>query len=238
MLVPQLPPEALELLDDPRAADLKYRGPTWPTDMRVLQPPDPPLKGESRFLLLSIVSERTEILNATSWPSMPGGVCHLAYAGLDVLRTETQRFVTEARKPEVLPVAWLSDGVFVAAPELVEVVRKHDPDAIDIVEVDWTFADGEKVEGYAFVYVRRVLQAYDWKRSAVIVKHDSKRKYIAGLGRTRALRRQLPSDMHIFRDAYCLQDVFVSPQLGADLVLIGTPDLYLVDPATMRAAKV
>ena len=87
------------------------------------------------------------------------------------------------------------------------------------------------------MYVRRVVQAYDWKRSTVLVEHDETRKYIAGLGMTRALRPELPADMHIFRDTYCLQDVFVSPELGADLVRVGTPDLYLLDPATMRAAR-
>jgi hypothetical protein len=44
--------------------------------------------------------------------------------------------------------------------------------------------------------------------------------------------------MHIFRDSYNLQDVFVSPELGADLERIGAPDVHLVDPATMRWAKV
>jgi hypothetical protein len=86
--------------------------------------------------LLSTVSERDEILDATHWPSKAPSVHSLAYNGLGALRTERQRFVTRVRKPEILPLAWLSSGVFVAAPGLVEVVRKHDPNAIDIVEVD------------------------------------------------------------------------------------------------------
>ena len=61
MLVPQLPPEALELLNDPRAAGLKYLGPTAPTARRVLEPAHPPLQGESRYLLVSIITENGEI---------------------------------------------------------------------------------------------------------------------------------------------------------------------------------
>jgi len=237
-LIPQLPPEASRLLDDPRVADLKYLGPTSPRARRVLEPAEPAVKGESRSLLLSILPEYDDILNLTYWRNTVPSAAALAYRGLDALRAEQQRFVTTAKKPEVLPAAWHSTGLIVASRALIETLRQHDPDAIDTVAIDWTFADDEKVEGYEFLYVRRVVQAYDWSRSAVLVEHDSTHKYIAGLGRTRALRHELPSGMHIFRDAYALHDVFVSRELGAQIKQLGLFEIQLLDPATMRGAEI
>jgi hypothetical protein len=236
-LIPQLPPEALALLDDPRVADMKYLGPRAPRAERVLQPASPPVAGESKFLLLSIVPQQG-ILSETDWLNTVPTAASLAYRGLGALRAEQQRFLTEQKKPAVLPGVWLSSGVIVASRAIIEILRAHDPDAIDTVAIDWTFEGGEKAEGYAFLYVRRVVQAYDWSRSAVLVEHDSKHKYIAGLGMARALRRELAAGVHIFRDAYALQDVFVSRELGAHLARLGLPEVYLLDPATMRTAKV
>src|SRR5690606_7888107 len=73
-----------------------------------------------------------------------------------------------------------------------------DPDAIETRAVDWIFADGTRLEGYSFVDVVRRLDAYDYARTAIIVEMETGRRFIAGLARPRALKRDIDPAINAF----------------------------------------
>jgi len=101
----------------------------------------------------------------------------------------------------VLPDAWLYMGVIIASPKVAEIMTKYEP-AIQTVPIDWSFADGGKMDGYVFLDIHRAVPAYDYRRSQVLVARDQGRKFISGLGSKRALRRDLDPAIHAFREAF------------------------------------
>jgi hypothetical protein len=231
-LLRQLPPEALELLDDPRTADLKYNGPGLPNARSVLRPADPPVAGESRYVIFSPVVPESS--NArVDWVNKVPNAYALAHRGLDMLRAERPRFREEGRKPEVPPDAWDYLGVLIASPQVADIMTRYEP-AIQTVPIDWTFADGGKLDGYVFLDVHRAVAAYDYKRSEVLVERDQTHKFIADLGMARALRRDLDPALHAFREAFKLGEIFVSRDLAAALTDAGL-QIDFIDPATMSS---
>ena len=231
-LFPQLPPEALQLLDDPRTADLKYPGPNLPRARRVLKPADPPAVGESRYLIFSPLMPDSS--NArVDWLNEVPHAYALGTRGLTMLGVEQPRFREARNKPKVLPDAWFYLGVMVASPGVAAIMTRFDP-AIQTVPIDWAFADGGKLDGYVFLDVHRAVPAYDYRRSEVIVEHDATRKFISRLGTVRALKRDLDPNLHAFREAFKLSEIFVSRELAAALLAAGLKMSFL-DPATMSS---
>jgi hypothetical protein len=234
-LFPKLPPEALALLDDPRTADLKYQGPNLPKARRVLKPADPPAVGESRYLIFSPLMPDSS--NArVDWLNKVPHAYALGASGLTMLGAEQPRFLEARKKPKVLPDAWFYMGVMIAAPQVAAIMTRFDP-AIQTVPIDWAFSDGGKLDGYVFLDVHRAVPAYDYRRSEVIVEHDANRKFIAGLGRIRALKRDLDPGLHAFREAFRLSEIFVSRELAAALLAAGLKMSFL-DPATMSSVTI
>jgi uncharacterized protein DUF1629 len=230
MFVPKLPPEALELLADPRTADLKYLGPNYPNDRRVLKPANPPAAGESRYVIFSPLMPDSS--NArVDWLNKVPHAYALGMSGLAMLGAEQPRFSEARKKPRVLPDAWFYMGVMIASPSVAAIMTRFDP-AIQTVPIDWVFSDGGKLDGYVFLDVHRAVAAYDFQRSEMIVEHDATRKFIAGLGAIRALKRDLDPGLHAFREAFRLSEIFVSRELAAALLAAGLKMNFL-DPATM-----
>jgi hypothetical protein len=231
-LVRQLPPEALDLINDPRAADLKYNGPGLPNARRVLRPADPPVAGESRYVILSPVLPDSS--NArVEWVNKVPDAYSLADRGLDILRGQRPRFREEGSKPQAPPDAWDYLGVLIASSQVAEIMSRYDP-GIQTVPVDWTFADGGRLDGYVFLDVHRAVAAYDYRRSEVLVECDQTHKFIADLGMARALRRDLDPTLHAFREAFKLGEIFVSRDLAAALTDAGL-QIDFIDPATMSS---
>jgi hypothetical protein len=234
-LFPHLPPEALQLLDDPRTADLKYLGPNMPNARRVLKPVDVPAAGESRYLIFSPLMPDSS--NArVEWLNKVPHAYALGANGLTMLGAEQPRFREARKKPKVLPDAWFYMGVMIAAPAVAAIMTRFDP-AIQTVPIDWVFSDGGKLDGYVFLDVHRAVPAYDYQRSEVIVEHDASRKYIAGLGMVRALKRDLDPNLQAFREAYKLNEIFVSRELAAALLAAGLK-MNFIDPATMSSLTI
>lgn len=227
-----VPPEALALLDDPRTAELTYLPPPMPHDFRVLVPEIAPKFGESRFVILTF--EESDFVTEV----FSNGVQGLSSGkGLDAIREVRPRLFTELERPAQLPAGWFSSGVIVASPTFAKVLREFGGDVIDTVNIDFTCANGH-IEGYAFLDVRRVIHAYDWRRSEVRVARNQHGNYIAGLGQARALKRDIESGVHVFRDAYASSEVFVSREVATALRRAGLDDVYFYDPATMGYADI
>jgi hypothetical protein len=53
--------------------------------------------------------------------------------------------------------------------------------ALTAPQIDWVFADGERLERYAFVDITRRIYAYDYARSAMIVETENGRRRLARL---------------------------------------------------------
>ncbi|MGH8239188.1 MAG: imm11 family protein, partial [Steroidobacteraceae bacterium] len=97
--------------------------------------------------------------------------------------------------------------------------------------VDWVFTDGKKLEGYVFLDVLPMIHAYDYKRSEVIVRVGEQGPYISSLGYPRAMRRDLPANLAIFRDAFRRHDIFVSRELARALLAANLRGFDFEDPA-------
>jgi hypothetical protein len=126
---------------------------------------------------------------------------------------------------------WEFSSWLIAAPEFVLVLRKFEPDLIDTVPLDVTYSDGRKLQEYVFLDVRRLLHAYDYDRSELLVVMDERGKYISDLGLQRGLRADVGAGVHIFRDAFRRGDLFVSRELAQALVSAGVQRLVFRDPA-------
>lgn len=235
---PKLPPDAEELLNDPQLADLRYRGPNIPKAGKALRPADPPALGESRFLLFRDDFEYAQVGKLT-WMNQPTPRGALgAGRGFPTLQREVPRFMMDRPKPAQVEDAWTYGEWLIASRRFVEIVMSYDPAPIETVNIDWSYADGRRLDGYAFVDVRRLLHAYDYRRSVVFVEIDDTRKYISSVGAPRALRPDLPADAHIFRDAYWRQQLFFSRELAKALVQAGImKGFYFEDPASVGAVK-
>jgi hypothetical protein len=228
-LYPQIPQEALDLLNDPRTADLKYLGPGIPNDRRVLKPAEPPRPGESRFVIFSSVLETPG--GRVEWLNKPKQAYALSDRGLAMLGEVTPRFRASGRTPKVLPDAWSYLGVLIASPRVADIMTRYEP-AIQTVPIEWTFAAGGNLDGFVFLDIHRAIPAYDYKQSEVLIEHNETRKFVAGLGMARALRKDIDPAVHAFREAFMLHEVFVSRDIAAAL-LSADVQAGFIDPATM-----
>ncbi|HEY0685288.1 MAG TPA: DUF1629 domain-containing protein [Steroidobacter sp.] len=243
--IPKLPPDALALLDDPQLADLKYRGPGLARAGKVLEPSQPAKVGDSPFLILKTSAEYMRPSNVV-WQNPPSPRGMLGEGrGFPTLRSTRPHFTEDQPKPAELSHAWEYEGWLVASPQFAATIRAFDPEAIETVEIEWVFADGQKLDGYVFLDVRRLLHAYDYRRSVVYVEIGEKGKYISNLGTPRALKPDLPANVHLFREAYWRHQVLVSRELAKALTqALGQTrpraarrDIYFEDPARVGAVK-
>jgi hypothetical protein len=233
----KLPPEAEALLDDPQLAGLRYRGPGLPKEGKALQPSEPAKVGESPFLIFQTDAEYIQIAQVV-WENRPTPLGSLGDGnGFPTLKRERPRFTVDKPKPDVVPPVWEYAGWLIASPQFVSTLRAFDADAIETVEIDWIYADGQKLDGYVFLDVRRVVHAYDYRRSVVYVQMGANGKFISNLGVPRALKRDLPSGVHVFREAYWRHQCFFSRELARALMQMQAPGFYFEDPAGRGAVK-
>jgi hypothetical protein len=234
----QRPPEFETILKDPRLDDLKER-PDWlPRERRVLQPANPPVAGESPFLLLREWNE--ESFAAVDWLNGPKGIGFTLDTGRGQgfrLITETPRFREQKKKPAQRADAWRYSNWLIVSAAFADVVRSFDAEAIETLPIDWEFSDGLKLDGYQFLDVKRLEYAYDYHRSAVRVEIKKGRKFVAGLEHPRALKPGLDPALRIFRDAYHRQDIFMSRDLARALTQADMKCIRFEDPASTDTVR-
>jgi hypothetical protein len=232
----QLPLDVAEILSDPRLSTLKPRPANLSKAGMVLKPSDPPSPGESRFLLLR--EEEVPFEAKVEWVNDPGtfGLLGLGQ-GFGALR-ERARFEEARAKPATYADAWSYADWLIVSPAFADIVRRFDPLAVETAEVDWSFTSGGKLDGYQFLDVRRSLPGYDYRRSVVNVEVDSAgTRRVRSLGYPRAIRRDLPDDVHVFRDRYFRYDVFFSRELAKALSDAGMQQIYFEDPVKPYAVE-
>jgi hypothetical protein len=234
--LPLLPPDGEALFNDPRMEGLTDPPPGCPPAERLLAPTDPAQVGESPFLSMRCISEGRR--SRVAWVNEPDGFEHAAQGegrGFWLFRDPPQ-FRETGKKPKQPADFWPYLSWFVASPRMVEILSRFDPSAIETVPIDWRFADGQKLDGYVFLDVRRVVHAYDYRRTPVLMARDRGRTFIHRLMYPRALKPIADPNAKIFRDRYFL-DLFVTRALAKALSQAGVRGLSLEDPAAIGAIE-
>jgi hypothetical protein len=233
--LPQIPPEFETLLKDPRLDGMQDRPPGMPRDQRVLQPANPPVVGESPFLLLREWDEGSS--GAVEWLNKPADIAVLQDSGRGrgFKLTETPRFVERKKKPARHVDAWSYYNWMIVSPAFADIARSFDAEAIETLPIEWEFSDGLRLDGYQFFDVRRLVHSYDYHRSAVRVEMKRGKKFVAGLAHPRAVKRDLDPTLRIFRDAFNREDIFMSRDLARALTQAGMHGIRFEDPVNIDA---
>jgi hypothetical protein len=238
--IPTIPRDAAALLDDPRLADLAYQGPNWPIARRMLPPAVAPVPGESPYLLFSTPVDDDEDRPAlpVNWVNSP--MESLAWgkgSGFPDLE-ERPRFEEGGPTPS-LQLQVLEYGAWlIAAPEVVQILQRFAPESIETAPIEVVYEDGGKIDSYVFLDVRRLIDAYDYRRCEVLVAGYERGLRIDGLGAQRGLRAEVDKKQHIFRDAFQRDDIFVSRALARALLAAGVRHIRFDDPADMSSAAI
>jgi hypothetical protein len=226
------------LLDDPRLADMKDALPNFPRTRRILDPSDPPKAGESRYLLFH--DEDSETFGRLSWENEPQRLSFISHTGHGEgfgRLTERPRIKEKKRRPKSRVDVWDFRLWLVASAAFVEVLRRFDPEAVETLDIDWSFVDGETLDGYVFLDIRRRIHAYDYARSRAVVEMEKGRKLVAWLAHPRALQPDIDPSIHVFRDAYWRHDVFVSRAVAQALVEAGLRGFRFEDPVSVATVE-
>ena len=234
----QLAPGMAEVLSDPRLAELKARPPGRSRAGMILQPKNPPLLGESPFLTFEEDFDEPPVTKV-EWVNEPQDAGPMGRGnGFPNLKVRP-RFEEARQKPaKGICDAWRYAGWMIASPRFVEILRRFDPQVVVTADIDWVFSDGQKLDGYQFLDVTRLIHAYDYQRSAVIVEVTEERgKYVKGLSYPRALRDDVPRDIHIFREARHPQDIFFSRELAKVLATSGLSQFKFEDPVRVGSVE-
>ena len=226
------------MLEDPRLADMKDAPPRFPRSRRTLEPCDPPNKGESRYLQFN--EQNVDAFGDIKWVNETQGLSFHLETGMGLgfsLITERPRLDESIAKPKSRTAVFGFRSWFVASPAFVEILRRFDAEAFETREIDWVFADGERLEGYAFIDITRRIYAYDYARSATVVEMENGRKRIARLARPRALKPDIDPAIHTFRDAYHRGDVFMSRALANEITAAGIRTIRFEDPVSTDTVR-
>jgi hypothetical protein len=230
--LPVVPTELLEMTHDPRLADMKELYPGAPHTIRELKPQNPPVAGESPFVLLADV--HTDRFVSLEWLNKPTGAWRgrtgggAGFSGLEGAPV----FRESGRAPRRPSDAWVYLAWLIASPEFAGMLRKVDPSAMESREIDWTLSDGTKLPGYSFLDIRRRIPAYDYSRSAVHFELDKGTKRFLRLVWPRALKRDISPAVHVFREEFIRSDIFFSRALARAAMDAGLSGMEFRDPAT------
>jgi hypothetical protein len=231
--LPQPPPEFAEILKDPRLEGMKDAPSYMSRARRTLTPANPPVAGESPYLLFERYDE--EEFGDIQWLNKPRGLDFVLRTGKGqgfTLITEQPRFKENKKKPARRADAWANSSWLITSAAFADIVRRFDSEAIETVPIDWTFSDGRKLDGYQFLDVRRRVAAYDYARSAVRVEIENGRKFVAALDYPRALKSGIDPNIHVFRDAYFRTDIFMSRALARALTEADMQGIRFEDPVS------
>ena len=236
--LPKAPPELAALLQDPRLEGME-EAPSWLPHTRLnLMPANPPVAGESPYLLFDEYT--TETFGDVDWLNEPPGTNFVARTGKGQgfrLLTETPRFKEHKKKPARRADAWRYSSWLIVSPQFADILRSFDPGAIQTLPIDWEFSDGQKLDGYQFLDVTRRIHAYDYTRSEVWVTLKRGRKFISGLGHPRALKPGIDSAFHVFRDDYYRADILMSRPLARALSEAGMRGIRFEDPVSIDTVE-
>jgi hypothetical protein len=174
--------------------------------------------GESRYLRLGNSFE-TNLGRNAGWPNRPER--HWANGkglGFDEMPARP-RVQDSSKSPKQLFHFWEYGSLHVASPGIIDLLTRLAPGCFVTLPIDWTYSDGQSLDGYVFVDFIKLHHAYDYWRSEVQVTMQEGKKH-ASLGLKRALRDDIPPDLPIFRDASYRSDALVSRPLAEELAAL------------------
>jgi hypothetical protein len=148
--------------------------------------------------------------------------------------TERPRIEESLKKPAVRANLFFYRSWLIASAAVVETLRQFDAEAIETVDIDWVFEDGQRLDSHVFLDVRRRIYAYDYRRSAVIVEMEKGEKRFAGLGHPRALKPEIDPAVNVFRDAHHRSDIFMSRALAKVLSGAVPRGIRFEDPVSVE----
>lgn len=134
-----------------------------------------------------------------------------------------------AKPPEFFPAG--NEGYAVVSPRALKLIQDFGVDQLDILPLNWTNDSDRCFEGYAFLDVLRLIDAYDYKRCEVVFRKVDGRM-LGHLGDKRWFREsEIDPSIHLFHDFYDRKQLVMSRALWRFLHLHEVRGLYAVDPA-------
>ncbi len=130
--------------------------------------------------------------------------------------TERPRIKASYPAPPQLRQIWPLARFFVASKAVCDLLREYDADAIATADIDWTFGDGARLDGYVFLDIKASRYVCDFFRSDIHISQVGERRYLNQRGHC-TLRADIPQDAHIFRDALDSSRILVSRELAQAL---------------------
>lgn len=194
--------------------------------------PSEPVRTPSAYLRLGEGYTSQPSRNA-EWVNQPANRIFFGGDGGFEAITERPRFELASKAPRQLFHLAPLGQLYVASPDALELLRRVDAEAIITVPIDWVFSDGQGLDGYVLLDVVRHHHVYDYKRSTVNVELRNGVRWPA-LGYDRALRDDIPTDVHLVRDAHMRQETFVSRDLAEQLYQLAHRELSFQDVHTHR----
>jgi hypothetical protein len=214
----RLPEDGRARLRQPAAED--FKAPSGFSTLQCRLEANDPATGPGRFLLLMPFgslhgyadpsSLQTEWHNMTETNRWTGG--GIGFPDI----TRRPRIEALGPAPPQLPQFWSMGQFFIASPPVCELLRQYGSTAIDTVDIDWTFSDGVRLDGYAMLDVKTFRHSIDFYRSDIEVVLNGERRYIYQRGH-RTLRADIPEGVHVFRDALDHSEVIFSRELAIAL---------------------
>lgn len=214
----RLPEDGRARLNEPAAED--FKAPQGFSHLKCRLEARDPIKQPGRFLLFmpghalhghaTPSSVQTEWLNMTEANRWTGGGIGFP----DV--TGRPRVRALAPAPSQLPQIWWMDRFFVVSRPVCELLRQYAATAIDTVDIDWSYSDGVRLEGYAMLDVKKFHHSIDFFRSDIEIVLNGEHRYMHQRGH-RTLRTDLPEGVHAFRDALNHSEIIISRELAAVL---------------------
>jgi hypothetical protein len=230
-IYPNWPADALMLLQDPRLEGM-VEGPQGIPNVRVLRPSEI-TREESKYLQIRHSYVARPDSNAL-WVNKPDWSFSNNGRGLGFDHVQERPRVEQPKTPpKELFHLWEYAQFFVASPDMLELLQNACPAAVASIPIEWVFSDGQGLEGYEFVDVIAVHDAYDYRRSVVNVELQNGKK-APMLAYDRALRADIPASACLFRDSFHRDDVFVSRELAAQIARLARRELSFYDVQTHR----
>lgn len=230
-----LPPDAMELLNDPRLEGLTERPAGQSPAARELRPAEL-IRSPSSYLSLGRGYGAEPGRNAR-WVNEPERffLSHGRGLGFDHV-VERPLFEDPSKPPKRLFHLWERGGFFIASPDMLELLSEACPGSIACIPIDYVFSDGQALDGYVFLDVIQLHYAYDYKRSVVYVEAKDGRRF-PRLGHDRAMREDIPSDAQLFREAFYRHEVFVSRTLADRIARLASRELSFSDVHTHHSVE-
>lgn len=229
-----LPPDGLELLNDPRVEPWRQKQ-TQRFSVALTFQPAEPVRSESSYLKLERSYGARPDHNA-QWVNRPDYFFDHGGKGFKPI-TERPRIEQARPAPRQLFHLWKFAHCYVASPDMTELLMRVDPEAIVSTPIDWVFSDGQSLDGYVFLDFVRRRHVYDFKRSTVYLEWRRGGVVQPRFGYDRALRDDIPSDIHIVRDAYDRGDILVSRALAEQIHQLAHRELLFADVHTHQRVE-